>query len=280
MTNDSDNTQKNAKTQDEMSFWQHLEELRWHITRSIIAVIVFAVVAFLNRKIIFDDIILAPRDSEFITNRLLCKLADILSFKSLCFESFDLTIINIKMSGQFLTHMYISIIAGIIITIPYIIWEIWSFIKPALYKNERKHTNYAVISSSLLFIIGILFSYFLIVPLTVNFLGTYHVSEFVQNQVSLKSYVNTVVSVTFAVGIVFELPIFMYFFTKVGLVTPSFLKKNRKYMLVICLILSAIITPPDVFSQILVCIPLFALYEISILISKRVYRKRQEELAG
>ncbi len=280
MTDVSDNTQDNTKVQEEMSFWQHLEELRWHITRSIIAVIVFAVVAFLNRKIIFDDIILAPRDSEFITNRVLCKLADILSFKSLCFESFDLTIINIKMSGQFLTHMYISIIAGIILTIPYIIWEIWSFIKPALYKNERKYTNYAVISSSLLFIIGILFSYFLIVPLTVNFLGTYHVSEFVQNQVSLKSYVNTVVSVTFAVGIVFELPIFMYFFTKVGLVTPSFLKKNRKYMLVICLILSAIITPPDVFSQVLVCIPLFALYEISILISKRVYRKRQEELAG
>jgi len=280
MTDVSDNTQDNNKVQEEMSFWQHLEELRWHITRSIIAVIVFAVVAFLNRKIIFDEIILAPRDSEFITNRVLCKLADILSFKSLCFESFNLTIINIKMSGQFLTHMYISIIAGIIITIPYIIWEIWSFIKPALYKNERKYTNYAVISSSLLFIIGILFSYFLIVPLTVNFLGTYHVSEFVQNQVSLKSYVNTVVSVTFAVGIVFELPIFMYFFTKVGLVTPSFLKKNRKYMLVICLILSAIITPPDVFSQILVCIPLAALYEISILISKRVYRKRQEELAG
>ncbi|MBI9036596.1 MAG: twin-arginine translocase subunit TatC [Bacteroidales bacterium] len=280
MTDVSDNTQDNNKVQEEMSFWQHLEELRWHITRSIIAVIVFAVVAFLNRKIIFDEIILAPRDSEFITNRVLCKLADILSFKSLCFESFNLTIINIKMSGQFLTHMYISIIAGIIITIPYIIWEIWSFIKPALYKNERKYTNYAVISSSLLFIIGILFSYFLIVPLTVNFLGTYHVSEFVQNQVSLKSYVNTVVSVTFAVGIVFELPIFMYFFTKVGLVTPSFLKKNRKYMLVICLILSAIITPPDVFSQILVCIPLIALYEISILISKRVYRKRQQELAG
>jgi len=280
MADVSDNIQGNEKAQDEMSFWQHLEALRWHLTRSIIAVVVFAVVAFLNRKIIFDDIILAPRDSEFITNRLLCKLADILSFKSLCFESFDLTIINIKMSGQFLTHMYISIIAGIILTIPYIIWEIWSFIKPALYKNERKYTNYAVISSSMLFIIGILFSYFLIVPLTVNFLGTYHVSEFVQNQVSLKSYVNTVVSVTFAVGIVFELPIFMYFFTKVGLVTPSFLKKNRKYMLVICLILSAIITPPDVFSQVLVCIPLIGLYEISILISKRVYRKRQEELAG
>ncbi len=280
MADVSDNIQGNEKTQDEMSFWQHLEALRWHLTRSIIAVVVFAVVAFLNRKIIFDDIILAPRDSEFITNRLLCKLADILSFKSLCFESFDLTIINIKMSGQFLTHMYISIIAGIILTIPYIIWEIWSFIKPALYKNERKYTNYAVISSSMLFIIGILFSYFLIVPLTVNFLGTYHVSEFVQNQVSLKSYVNTVVSVTFAVGIVFELPIFMYFFTKVGLVTPSFLKKNRKYMLVICLILSAIITPPDVFSQVLVCIPLIGLYEISILISKRVYTKRQEELAG
>ncbi|MCK4360771.1 MAG: twin-arginine translocase subunit TatC, partial [Bacteroidales bacterium] len=162
----------------------------------------------------------------------------------------------------------------------YIIFEIWSFIKPALHIKEKKYTSGAVIISSLLFIAGILFSYFLIVPLTVNFLGTYQVSEYVQNLVSLSSYISTVVSVTFGVGVVFELPIFVYFFTKVGIVTPSFLRKNRKYMLVIILILSAIITPPDVFSQILVCIPLFGLYELSIYISEKIYKKRELEMAG
>ncbi|MBE9481659.1 MAG: twin-arginine translocase subunit TatC, partial [Bacteroidetes bacterium] len=241
---------------------------------------VLAIVAFFCRHIIFDYIILAPKDSDFITNRLLCRLADFLSVKALCIDSLSLKIINIKMSGQFLTHMYVSIVAGFIVAFPYIIFEIWSFIKPALHIKEKKYTSGAVIISSLLFIVGILFSYFLIVPLTVNFLGTYQVSEYVQNLVSLSSYISTVVSVTFGVGVVFELPIFVYFFTKVGIVTPSFLRKNRKYMLVIILILSAIITPPDVFSQILVCIPLFGLYELSIYISEKIYKKRELEMAG
>ncbi|MCK4407940.1 MAG: twin-arginine translocase subunit TatC [Bacteroidales bacterium] len=274
-------TSKRKKSSErEMSFWEHLEELRWHLIRSIVVIIVLAIVAFFCRHIIFDYIILAPKDSDFITNRLLCRLADFLSVKALCIDSLSLKIINIKMSGQFLTHMYVSIVAGFIVAFPYIIFEIWSFIKPALHIKEKKYTSGAVIISSLLFIVGILFSYFLIVPLTVNFLGTYQVSEYVQNLVSLSSYISTVVSVTFGVGVVFELPIFVYFFTKVGIVTPSFLRKNRKYMLVIILILSAIITPPDVFSQILVCIPLFGLYELSIYISEKIYKKRELEMAG
>jgi sec-independent protein translocase protein TatC len=277
----SETTSKRKKKHErEMSFWEHLEELRWHLVRSIVAIVVLAIVAFFFRHIIFDNIILAPKDSDFITNRLLCKLADFLSVKALCIDSLSLKIINIKMSGQFLTHMYVSIVAGFIVAFPYIIYEIWSFIKPALHIKEKKYTSGAVIISSLLFIAGILFSYFLIVPLTVNFLGTYQVSEFVQNHVSLSSYISTVVSVTFGVGVVFELPIFIYFFTKVGIVTPSFLRKNRKYMLVIILVLSAIITPPDVFSQILVCIPLFGLYELSIYISEKIYKKRELEMAG
>lgn len=273
-------SKKQKSSEREMSFWEHLEELRWHLVRSIVAIVVLAIVAFFCRHIIFDYIILAPKDSDFITNRLLCRLADFLSVKALCIDSLSLKIINIKMSGQFLTHMYVSIVAGFIVAFPYIIFEIWSFIKPALHIREKKYTSGAVIISSLLFIAGILFSYFLIVPLTVNFLGTYQVSEYVQNLVSLSSYISTVVSVTFGVGVVFELPIFVYFFTKVGIVTPSFLRKNRKYMLVIILILSAIITPPDVFSQILVCIPLFGLYELSIYISEKIYKKRELEMAG
>ncbi|MCF8233429.1 MAG: twin-arginine translocase subunit TatC [Bacteroidales bacterium] len=264
----------------EMSFWEHLEELRWHVVRSLAAILILAIVAFLNRHLIFDTIILAPKDSGFITNRVLCKLAEILSLKGLCIDNLSLNIINIKMSGQFLVHMYVSIVAGIIVAFPYIIYEVWRFISPALYEKERKHTTGAVAVCSLLFILGVLFAYFLIVPLTINFLGTYQVSDFVANQVALSSYIGTVVSVTLGVGIVFELPILVYFLTRVGILTPEFLRKNRKYMIVVLLIISAIITPPDVFSQILVVIPLMILYEISISISKRVQKRREIRMAG
>ncbi len=182
------------------------------------------------------------------------------------------------MSGQFLTHMYISIVAGFILAFPYILWEIWRFIQPAMYDKEKAYSKGGVFISTLLFLIGILFSFFLIVPLTVNFLGTYQVSESVANQISLSSYISTVVSVTFAVGIVFELPILVYFLTKVGVLTPDFLKRNRKYMFVILLILSAIITPPDMFSQVLVVVPLIILYEFSIGVSKRIYKKEYENI--
>jgi sec-independent protein translocase protein TatC len=177
-----------------------------------------------------------------------------------------------------MTHMMVSIVAGIIVAFPYLIWEIWSFIRPALYQNEKKYSSGAVWVCSILFLIGVGFAYFLIVPLTVNFLGTYQVSASVANQVSLTSYISTVVSVTLGIGIVFELPVFVYFLTKVGILSPDFMKKNRKYMIVILLVVSAIITPPDVFSQILVVIPLMGLYELSISISKRVYDKRRIEM--
>ncbi len=273
------NTKNNTPKEKVMTFWDHLDELRWHIMRSLIAVVVLAIVAFLNREIIFDHIILAPSSSEFFTNRALCKLGDWLSINALCIKDMKLQIINIKMSGQFLTHMYISIVAGFILAFPYVLWEVWRFIKPAMKDNERKYSSGGVFISSVLFLTGILFSYFLIVPLTVNFLGTYHVSESVYNQISLTSYISTVVSVTFAVGLVFELPILVYFLTKIGILTPDFMKRNRKYMYVIMLILSAIITPPDMFSQVLVVFPLIVLYEFSIGVSNRIYKKNLEELA-
>ncbi|MFP4469720.1 MAG: twin-arginine translocase subunit TatC [Bacteroidales bacterium] len=281
----SENTQDHQE--EEMTFWEHLEELRWHIVRSVGAVVILAVLAFISKDIIFNYVILAPKSSDFITNRLLCELSRwISSFwaaispEALCIENFNLKLINIKMAGQFLIHLYISVFAGIIVAVPYIIWEIWRFIKPALYRHEQQHTQGAVFWSSFLFLIGVMFSYFLIVPLAVMFLGSYNVSQSVENQIALTSYISTVVSLTFAVGLVFELPIFMFFFTKVGIVTPMFLRKSRKAMIVVVLIISAIITPADVFSQILVALPLFGLYEISIKISDRVYKKRGEELAG
>jgi len=261
-----------------MTFWDHLDELRLHVVRSLIAVVVLAIVAFLNRHFIFDSVILAPSSSDFFTNRALCKVGEWLSLSALCIDDMKLEIINIKMSGQFLTHMYISIVAGFIFAFPYVLWEIWRFVQPAMLENERKYSKGGLFVSTFLFLTGILFSYYLIVPLTVNFLGTYQVSESVSNQISLSSYISTVVSVTFAVGIVFELPILVYFLTKIGILTPDFMKKNRKYMFVILLILSAVITPPDMFSQILVVLPLIGLYELSIRVSQRVYKKTYEEI--
>lgn len=261
---------------EEMSFWGHLDALRGHLFRSALAIIVLGIVAFINREFIFDTLILAPKEPEFITNRLLCKLATWANVPSLCLGNLNLQIININLSGQFTTHMYISMFAGLIAAAPYVIWEIWRFIKPALYENERRHSRGAVWIMSLLFILGILFSYYLIVPLTLNFFGTYQVSESINNQIALSSYISTVVSVTFSLGVVFELPVFVHFLTKVGIITPEFLSRNRKYMLVILLTISAIITPPDIISQILVCIPLYGLYELSILTARRVARKRRE----
>lgn len=273
---------KNREGHDrEMSFWEHLEELRWHLVRSIVAVLVLAIVAFIFKDFIFDKIILAPIRQDFFTTMLLCDFANYVNVQALCLDNSKLEIINIKMSGQFLTHMYISVMAGVILAFPYILHEIWSFIEPALKPTERKYSGGAVVVCSILFLTGVLFSYFLIVPLTINFLGTYQVSDAVANNVSLSSYISTVVSVSMSVGIVFELPVLVFFLAKAGLITPDFLKRNRKYTVVILLIISAIITPPDIFSQIMVVIPLLGLYELSIVIARRVYRKQKEkELAG
>ena len=260
----------------EMSFWGHLDTLRGTLFRSVVAIVVMGIVAFINREFIFDSIILAPKEPDFFTNRVLCRLGEWVNIPALCLGNMKLDIININLSGQFTTHMYISMFAGLIVAAPYIIWEVWRFIRPALYENERKHSRGAVVVMSLLFLLGVLFSYYLIVPLTLNFFGTYQVSESVNNQIALTSYISTVVSVTFALGLVFELPVFIYFLAKVGIVSAEFLRKSRKYMLVILLAISAIITPPDVISQILVCIPLYGLFELSILVAKKAGKEKAE----
>ena len=254
------------------NFWEHLEKLRWHIIRSIIAITVMAILAFLNRHIIFDTIILAPKEPGFPTNVILCRIGELLNIEALCFNAGSLKIINVSMSGQFLAHLYVSFIAGIVLVFPYILYEIWSYVSFVLKIRNKITTFLSITVGSLLFITGLLFSYYLIVPLTVNFLGTYHVSGEIQNKVALASYIGTIASLVLGVGVIFELPVFIYFLAKYGMVTPDFLKRKRKYMLVILLIISAIITPPDVISQIMVCLPLMLLYEISIWVSSRVVR--------
>jgi sec-independent protein translocase protein TatC len=271
-SNNNDGSTSKVK---EMSFLQHLEELRWHLVRASAAVLVFGVVVFLNKQFIFDDIILAPMNPNFVTNRFFGWLAVQLNSPDLAINTKPFHLINIDLSGQFSIHLNIAIIGGIIISIPYILWEFWRFVRPALYENERKHVTSAVVYSSGLFLLGVSFGYFLIVPLTTHFFGSYQVSQEVLNQINITSYVSSVSTIVLGSGIVFELPIVMFFLSKVGLAGSSFFKAYRKHAFIILLCLAAIITPPDAFSMLLVTGPLALLYELGILMAKLVERKRK-----
>lgn len=280
MSKENSNKQIEGESGEAMSFWGHLEALRGHLWRSAVSIFLFAIGAFIAKDIIFDYVILAPKEPYFITNKLFCKFSEIINIPALCINQNPVDIINIELAGQFKTHIIVSLIAGLIIAFPYILWEFWSFIKPALHPREKANSKGAVFVMSFLFLSGVSFSYFLIAPLTINFLGSYQVSDMVANQIALRSYINTVTMVTFATGLVFELPVIVYFLSRVGILTPEFMKKNRKVAFILIIGLSAIITPPDVFSQILVGIPLYVLYEISIGVSKRVNKQRDEALAA
>jgi sec-independent protein translocase protein TatC len=260
----------------EMSFLDHLEELRWHFIRSFAAIFIFATLAFVFKDFLFDEIILGPSRPDFFTNRFFCQLAQTLDMPVLCINPVQLKLQNISMSGQFTMHFLIAFIAGIVVAFPFIFWEFWRFIKPALYKEEVQHSRGAIFFASILFSVGILFAYYVICPMSVHFLGNYKVSENVENIISLESYISTVSSIVLASGIMFELPIFIYFLSKIGLVSVKFLQKYRKHAIVLNLAMAAIITPPDVFSQVLVCLPLILLYEAGIIIAKRIEKGKLE----
>ena len=269
-----------AKTKEsEMSFLDHLEVMRWHLLRSILAVVIMALVAFVFKEIVFDKIILAPKEPHFPTNRWLCQLGEILGLERICINQNPFSLQTVKMAEQFSMHIIVSMVAGVVVAFPYVFFEIWRFIIPALYDKEKQTASGAVFFTSLLFILGVAFGYYIISPLSVNFLGNYKVSESVISAPTLRSYVQTITSVVLASGLVFQLPILIYFLSKVGLVTPSFLKRYRRHSLILIVTLSAIITPPDVFSQVLVALPLMVLYEIGISISKRIVRQQDEAMA-
>ncbi len=269
---------KQKKNPDEMSFLDHLEELRWHLVRSTLAVVMIACVAFVFKGFIFDVILFGPKNMDFPTYKFFCQIATYFGVTSeFCSESLPFTIQSRLMAGQFSAHIWTSIWAGVIIGFPYILFELWRFISPGLYEKERKHSRGFILTASALFFLGVLFGYYVVAPLSINFLGSYQVSKEVLNEIDLASYVSTVRASVIACGIMFELPIVIYFLTKVGLVTPEFLKKYRKIALVIVLILSAIITPPDITSQIVVAIPVLILYQISIYISAWVVRREKKK---
>lgn len=267
-------------TSGEMSFLQHLEELRWHLIKSVVAIVVLAIAAFIFKDFIFDGILIAPKEPDFFTNKMFAALAELLNTPTLKINEKPFELININMSGQFSTHIWISVISGLILAFPYIVYEFWKFLSPALYEKERRYAKYAIFAISALFFTGILFGYYLIVPLSIHFLGSYQVSESVANTINLPSYFSTIASVTLASGLIFELPVIIYFLSKIGIVTPEFLRKYRKHAIILILIVAAIITPPDMFSQILVTIPLIILYEVGIVISQSIYRQKEKESAA
>ena len=268
---------KGKKGEKEMSFLEHLEELRWHIIRSVLAVLFFMILAFIFKNVIFGKIILGPKSPGFITNRLLCQLGEYLNTTALCINTKPLNLINIKMSGQLTTHITVSMVAGLILAFPIILWEFWKFFKPALRANEARYAQGAVFAASMLFFTGVLFGFFMLAPLSIHFLSSYEISEDVVNQINIRSYIGTLTSICLATGLVFELPIIAFFLTKIGIITPSFMRKYRKHAIVVIFVIAAIITPPDVFSQTLVAIPLLILYEVSILISARVMRQKEKD---
>jgi sec-independent protein translocase protein TatC len=266
------------KEMKEMSFMDHLEDLRWLLVRSTLAIVILASACYFIDDFIFDTIIFGPKDPTFITYRFFCELTHYFGVDDTyaCATEFKFIIQNTEVGGQFSIYLWTLITAGFILAFPYILWQIWKFISPALYEHERKYAGSFVIVSSILFFIGVLFGYYVIVPLSINFFGTFNVSNTIVNQFSIDSYISMVKTSLIASGLVFELPIIIYFLAKVGLITADFLRKYRKFAIVIILIVAAIVTPPDIPSQVIVSIPILILYEASIFIAAVVAKKQEK----
>ncbi len=262
---------KESSGQPEMTFLDHLDHLRMHILRSLVAVVVFAIVVFLNKDFVFDTVIFGPRSPNFPTYRILCWLSD-----TLCLQPPDFQILTRELGEQFMIHIKSSFWIGFMVAFPYVFYEFWRFIRPGLYPREQKAARGIVFVCSVLFTIGVLFGYFFIAPFAITFLGSYSVGTVVSTP-SLASYVDYLTMLTIPVGLVFELPVVAWFLSKIGILYPSFLRTYRRHALIVIIILAAVITPPDVTSQMILSIPLYALYEVSILISARVAKQREAE---
>ena len=265
----------------EMTFLEHLEELRWHLLRSIIAIFAISIIIFLFPNILFDQVIFAPKRPDFISFRLLCDFGNLYGSEVLCIKDIPVSIISRSLPQEFTYHIMSSLIAGFIVSFPYVFWEIWRFVGPGLHDVEQKSSRGAVFFVSLLFGLGISFGYFMILPLSINFLSHYSISDEIVKMIDLSSYVSFVLTLVLMCGLVFQLPMVVFFLSKVGVVTPRLMKEYRKHSFIVILVLGALITPPDIFSQLFIALPLYLLYEVSIYISATVLRKeiaKQEAL--
>lgn len=274
---------KGKNLESEMSFFDHIDVLRKHLLRALLVMFIFTIGAFWFYEFIFETVIMGPKKPDFWTYRMMCKLVE--AYPALgndfCITSINGKIINTEMAGQFTLQINSCIMAGIILAVPYFLFEIWLFIKPALLENERKSASGFVFFASMLFITGILFGYYIICPLSINFLTNFSVSKEIENTFTIGSYLSSVATLTIGTGIIFELPVVIYILSKLGIMTPAFMRASRRYAAVIILIIAAIVTPtPDVITMLVVALPLFILYEFSIFISAAIERKRNKEIYG
>ncbi|WNJ16930.1 twin-arginine translocase subunit TatC [Pontibacter sp. G13] len=268
---------KQKKTKDvnkDMSFLDHLEELRWHLMRSFAAIVIIAIAIFVNVQAFLDKIVLAPTQASFPTNRLLCAIRE-----SLCFDTLNVEYIAFTPYEQFLKSITISLVAGLIFAFPYFLWEIWRFVKPGLHNHEKKGLKGNVFIMSLLFFTGVAFAYYVILPFSFQFFSSYQISEAIENKWKIGSVISLVTQVAFGGGLLFEMPILVYYLSKMGIITPQGMRQYRRHAIVVMLILAAIITPPDWVTQVLIFIPLAGLYQLSIFISASVHRRMAKEEA-
>ena len=262
----------------EYSFWEHLEALRWTLLRIFIGVVILFAVVIIEYKFFFDKIIFSPLSSDFITYRVLKSLLEWVGLSSTLIPDFKVSLINVDLAGQFVFQISASFFVAIVLAFPYILFELWKFIRPALYENESNNIGKIFFFSSFLFYLGAAVSYFIIFPLTVRFLGTYQVSASIANLPSIQSYFNALMILILGIGLTFEMPILSFFLSKMGVISRKMLASGRKYAFVIILILSAFITPTtDPFTMMVMAFPLYLLYEVSIWVCKRNEDKKEEE---
>ena len=260
----------NKASEQEATFWWHLEKLRWVLLRTLAVVGLLMVIFFSNKNFLFNKIILAPLNSDFYVYRWFNDIAKLLNFNDLTIDNFHVQLININLAGQFMAHLSISFAFALIVSVPYLLFEIWRFIFPALYPHERKNIELIFFFSSFLFYLGAIVSYLIIFPLTIRFLGTYQVSSLVPNQIALSSYISALYILVFSMGLTFEMPVLSYFLSRLGIISRQTLKKGRGIALIVILIAAAVITPTtDPFTMMVVAIPLYLLYEVSILVCKK-----------
>ncbi len=262
-----------------MGFLDHVEDLRWHIIRSAAAILIGAIIIFIKVEVIFDRIILGPAHSNFVSYKWFCALGRLMHYDAFCLHEVNMKFQNTAVTGQFMMSLSISMWLGFILAFPFVLWELWKFVKPALKPSEIKMAKGIVFWCSLLFFTGVLFAYYIVAPYAINFFGNYQLSPSVQNIVTLDNYFDMISTLVLALGVVFEMPILVLFLTRIGVFTPQLLRKQRRLAFLILFILSEIITPPDLFSCLLVFIPLYILYEITVLISTRTYNARQKRKA-
>lgn len=262
--------QENTK---EMSFVDHLEELRWTLFRSFISIGVFAVVAFINKQFVFEKVLFGPTKPDFFTYKFLCSLSEKIGIDFICIDTINYTVVNLELSGQFMTHLTTSVALGFIFAFPYLVWEVWKFVKPGLHPNEMKASRAVILSSAFLFFIGVLFGYFVLVPFGINFLSTYSVSSAIKNTFSLSNYIGFITMFVLSSGIMFQLPVAVFLLAKMGLVSAGMMRDYRRHAVIVIFIIAAIITPADIGTMFVVSIPLWILYEISIYVAAVVGNK-------